>query len=527
MKRYIFTLLLVLSLMFPVPGGAEEQRSPIDIYDMQGNLLISIGCTAMDVVGNMGLPEDIYDPYVIYDSDELSVPEIKEPEMNAQGKNVDIWRALLDAVPNEWDTLDVASAEMALEPFGIDVDDLASVLDVDTFSRDFIEGGYVNHGSIQSYLRIAEDYVRMYNEAVDRYKEELKTPYEEWIEEVGSSLTITEGMLRMMSKSGWSILFGGLHYNGIGVSLSNDRDALAEKMPEQTLQGYLKDRLLDTQYETIEARNKAISDTAEEYYAIYKAWNDQVLNETIVTGVHITKMGYQTGNGEYIGQPYDIGDAKWGVTNYYSGTLPLAYDYVKGLSEEDKAEIEGLVYCTIRVDKQNFISAIDVAKYVPNIKQESTPEPEEKENEEIVPTEEAFISDLLQGLTARDQIVTENPDVESYPPSKYQATYTAYVEAEKNFVDKYRDIEFTDETVKEAALLYLDGLDRQYKSITEYYGTKGESFNQYWSDGFYERCRALYVLSEKYDLKVRLSLRSVLADMIDAGKDVEVTIEYK
>lgn len=517
-------MIIVLALLVAVSGYAEEQREPLDIFDMNGKLLVHLGCTAKDVVDNMGAPDNMYSPYIEYDNSKLSPPEIEKPEMDQMGKSLDVWKALLDAVPNDWDVMDVASAEMAIEPFGIKMDDLPDVLGASYISRDDIERGFVKHSTIEDGLGLSERWVELYNDSMETYNKRISYPYEEWIEEVGSSLTVTEGMLRMMvnvGDVGRGVIYG-LRYNGLSVSVQNDSSALLEKGPHQSLFEYLNEKLTGQEYDSVEARNAAIAEETERYCTMRSEWTDQVLAGSTVTGVFITKMGYQTGNGEYIGQPYEVEGTGWGVTNYYSGTLPLSYDYIRGLSEEEKAEIEGLASCSIRLEDKKYISQISIEKYIPRTAPAATPEPIEEEAQQS--PEEAFIDDLLHGFTERDRLISKAYESESYYATHYVEIYTGYVLAEKEYVEKYKEIEFADDTVKEAAWLYNDGLDNQYKAITEYGETDSELYDKYWSDGYYERCRALYLLSEKYDLKVIITAQEALDEMIATGADVEVTI---
>lgn len=518
-------IILVLSIVLSV-CYAEEEMIPLGIYNMKNELLIELGSPARDVVEKLGQPDNAYEPFVIYDKDKVSIPEIVEPVKGKYAEIIDMLKALRDAAPNEWDVLDTQAAAKALEPFGITVKEFVAVMDDITLTEADIERGRLTHSALESFVGIAESEVSLYDTQTKNYNQRKETPYEEWVEDVGSSLTITNHMLALMAQDGGRISFG-LYYDGLSVTIMNDSAALREKEPSVPLAVYLQESLADTEYATIEERNQAIEEKAEEYRDIYRQWVDYVIDNSTVEAVRIQKPGYQTGRGVYVGKPA-AEDEKWTVMDYYSGNLPLSREYVKGLSPEEKAGIDDLCYCSVRVGDKTFISEVSVGIAVkPKPATESAAESSENpdtDTAEETPIEDAFVDDLLHGFTERDRVYNATKDSESAYASRQVEIYTSLVAAEKEYLDKYRETEFSDETVKEAAWLYIDGLDRQYTGITEYAITDSGLYDQYWSDGYYERCRALYLLSEKYDLKVIITLQDVLNDMINTGAEVEVTI---
>ena len=108
-------ILLVLSIVLSV-CYAEEEMIPLGIYNMKNELLIELGSPARDVVEKLGQPDNAYEPFVIYDKDKVSIPEIVEPVKGKYAEIIDMLKALRDAAPNEWDVLDTQAAAKALVP---------------------------------------------------------------------------------------------------------------------------------------------------------------------------------------------------------------------------------------------------------------------------------------------------------------------------------------------------------------------------------------------------------------------------
>ena len=389
-----------------------------------------------------------------------------------------------------------------------------------TITEKTIKANGLSHDTLQTFVTMAELEESTYNSQQELYEYELDTPYSEWAEAVESSSAITGGMISLMAQEGGSIMYT-LKYDGLSVSINNDRDMISENKPVRLSQ-YLQENLSDTKYDSVEARNRAIESKVNEYQEMYRAWRDLIIAHSTVDSVTIEKPGYITGRGDYVGQTVSE-EMKWTIIDYFSGSLPLSREYMNSLNGEEKDGIDDLRYCSIRIGNKDYISSITVGIAW---KTEQTDKAEEltvPENESSI--EDSFIDDLLHGFTARDQVINENPDVDTYPSSKYISTHEAYILAEYEYIEKYRDAQFTDEMVKDASWLYLDGLDRQYEAVSKYYLADRDLYDQKWADGYYERCRALFLLSEKYDLRVKITLKDALNDMISVGEQVEISVD--
>lgn len=141
-------------------------------------------------------------------------------------------------------------------------------------------------------------------------------------------------------------------------------------------------------------------------------------------------------------------------------------------------------------------------------------------------TAEMVTSDLIAGYSARSGLIAENNDNWDSLSTENQAKlHSQYVKAELDYLDKYRNHEFEDESIKNAFDLYIKGLDTQYEAATEYQGKDDITYAQLWNEGYNYRCHGLYVLSQKYPLKTDdPEVNQFLGEMIIVGQMIDMSL---
>ena len=504
---------LVMTLLFSVCPCCSyaDERFPLGVYDMTGKLLFKLGDSAADVMRGFGYEnykDYIQAPYVVYDEGQIELPEIEEPTEDAYSVYYDPLHALASAVPDPTGKLTVETATTVLAEYGLSIYDLPTMTN-NWYKASDIEEGRLTYKALQRLAEFAESYRSIYQSALEIYQRKLDTPYEQWKKDVGSSLTVSSGMLSLMVRSGGAF-YGTMDLNGARLSFDIDAEIdqsfMNHDMVDVGFERYLDERLDETTYATIEERNAAIEAVVQEYQTVFKDYYVNMVEHSTLKWISIDKLGYMTGEGYFVGKEMEKTEDRYGyIVSYYVGNIPLSNEYVETLSEKEKGEIN-LSYIQMRLDEKNYISQIFVGKYQPVQKKEPT-------------TEEAFVADLLAGYTERDAVVKKYKQVfDSLSEIKQVEVYEAYLAAEKEHLDKYRDAEFSDAGIAEGAKAYFKGLDAQYEAVTKYMGRDQETFDALWTQGYYDRCKGLYFLSQVQKLTVAYSLQSTLNEMIEIGE---------
>ena len=128
-------------------------------------------------------------------------------------------------------------------------------------------------------------------------------------------------------------------------------------------------------------------------------------------------------------------------------------------------------------------------------------------------SQEDFLTDLANGLKARWEISDGATDEELWD----MGLRASYIEAELEYIAKYKDASFDNEKFSQLAQLYLQGVTLQEKAIA-YYNDYPIVFNNVWSTGYMMRAYAIVGLHDYYGLDIR-------EDSLQEFKDYIVGIE--
>ena len=144
-------------------------------------------------------------------------------------------------------------------------------------------------------------------------------------------------------------------------------------------------------------------------------------------------------------------------------------------------------------------------------------------------TAEKFVADIAAGWearVARAAAIDENRE-KLMSDKEYIEYMVEVISAEYDYINKYRDAEFEEANLEKYFQDYIGALDEQYIAITEYYGQDDKLYQQYWNNGYYNRCRAMYWINRKFGMDIKKENQKNFTDLIALGKcwDMKVTIE--
>ncbi len=340
-------------------GGLAS--SPLGIYNAAGEMLFSLGTLrgeAEDVIGS-----DSVGYRLILDADEIVLPVPVKPEPTGMVAYEDAIEALVAAAPTT-----VSGVDEILSPFGIDS---SYLLELTKFlTKTDIELGIVDAEHWESVGELLALEKETYEIQLQSYEAEMNTPYEQWLEDVRSSLTIERGMLSLMieQEEGVEDKQCEVFYDKIP-----EFDELWESigLPERQsrytmldIEVSMTEMLEGRSFESVDERNLCIKQTFDELVSKYR----EVLNRgTVVSGVLIESFGCFTEKGEYIGMPVDkskldeLGLARR-YYRYYSGDVDkpveLSHAYVSSMDSEQRDSIMPLYCVEIRVSSDGYIDRI-------------------------------------------------------------------------------------------------------------------------------------------------------------------------
>lgn len=130
-------------------------------------------------------------------------------------------------------------------------------------------------------------------------------------------------------------------------------------------------------------------------------------------------------------------------------------------------------------------------------------------------SDENFLLDLVAGLSAR----WDKANIDSTIMSDKQKVefYTQLVNSELVYVGKYSEYQFEDNKLGEYAHNYINALQSQFIAISEYFGVDDSAYNDYWSSGYANRSRYIYLINKNYGLSMENKYNEDLKGMIETG----------
>lgn len=350
----------------------EPVKSPIGIYSADGTLIFSIGTSKVELESIMGLRKDYVAPYMIFDADEIVLPVITMPEPSAMIVHADVVEALIAAAAKATEPLGVNKVQSVLESFGYGIEDLEAITDGTVFKIEVELNGFPAEKVSEFY-----DFAKVsYASDLKTYEMQKKIPYEQYREDVRSSLKITSGMLSLMEHRG-SVSRNTPTYPSISISYveKSDNYTPLELMKINSdealrLRDNMEKSLVGSVYSSIENRNNAIASAFEQYLSKYDELGKE---DHFISMVVITGFGYFTSCGEYVGmrvepeKMVDLGKNK-AYTRYYSGEeghlVELSAEYVASLTREETSLIQPFYGINVKVDDKLFIKQISIADFV-------------------------------------------------------------------------------------------------------------------------------------------------------------------
>ena len=138
--------------------------------------------------------------------------------------------------------------------------------------------------------------------------------------------------------------------------------------------------------------------------------------------------------------------------------------------------------------------------------------------EEVYYADEDFISDLAKGLEARWEI-QEPEDSFEYYTEEHRELYTKYVDAELQYIEKYRDEKFEDKKLQEKAISYINACDDQ-KAAMKYVTVDQEKSDNMWVEAYDTRTKLIEEFVNKYGLTVKEKYQSTLDDLLTNAETV-------
>lgn len=142
---------------------------------------------------------------------------------------------------------------------------------------------------------------------------------------------------------------------------------------------------------------------------------------------------------------------------------------------------------------------------------------EEKQGEKGTESvESSFLKALQKGLEDR-WAINSKYDISTMTDAQFVEYYTSIVMCELNYIKEYNDIEFADKTLEEYAHHYISALQDQLIAVSEFYGKDDVQYNEYWTNGYYNRAQMIYWINRKYGLTVSKKNKQTLTEMIELG----------
>ena len=344
-------------------GGVNFTSSPLGIYDAAGEQLFALGSLRGEVEAVMGATNTGY--RLVLDADEIVLPVPVEPAPTGTVAHEEEVEALIAAAPSNSEEV-----EEVLSPFGLGVADLSEITG-GLFTENDAEWGRITTDRWETLAKLHASNEEAYALQLETYELQKSTPYDQWLEEVRSSLTITRGMLSLMVLEGEYLGNPCCHVGYTAVS--NVEDLIASlDLPagyDWGLYVCMSSMLEGRSFASLDERNNCIKKTYEELTGKLKKLNDLAGK---VYSVTMYSFGYFTAEGEYVGMPVDADKlSELGVERsyrrYYSGNaeapVELSTEYVQSLEMDELRCINPLYCIEVNVDMSGYINRIKIQTF--------------------------------------------------------------------------------------------------------------------------------------------------------------------
>lgn len=338
--------------------GVDIVPSPLGIYDASGKMLFSLGSLHGEVEDAIGFESPGY--RLVLDADEIVLPVPVEPVPGATVAYADEVKALVSAAPAT-----PAEVDAVLSPYGLGVSDLQDITGGIITAND-AERGRITADRWKSLADIQSLQSETYALQLEAYEMEREMPYEQWLEEVKSSTTITRGMLSLMVED---VGRTGNSCCSVLYSAVPEIDALRSSLdlPEYFDMGLLvclTSVLEGCSFDSLDDRDAFIKQTFEDLTGKYTEFNNLSRK---ACDVLISSFGYFTDKGEYVGMPVDADKlqsftAEGKYCRYYSGTIEdpfeISAEYIQSLGEDARNYISPLYRVEVYFSSAGYIDRI-------------------------------------------------------------------------------------------------------------------------------------------------------------------------
>ena len=203
------------------------------------------------------------------------------------------------------------------------------------------------------------------------------------------------------------------------------------------------------------------------------------------------------------------------IINVSAETIKVPID-ISAMETNDLKALDSLIHQELAL--RGEISSDD--KGVNNEQEEIIPDQTDDDidtmNEgETELSDESFLRDLSSALVARWAI--PNQDTSIMSNKQMVEYYSMLVNSELAYVSKYSEYTFVDEHLGEYARAYINALNSQFIAVTEYAGKDDNLYDQYWSDGYSNRGRYIYLINKEYGLDIPSEYTPILSEMVQVG----------
>lgn len=371
-RAFAFTLAMLLCLCGSATseelgktngGGVNFTSSPLGIYDVAGKQLFALGSLRGEVEAVIGATNTGY--RLVLDADEIVLPVPVEPTPTGTVAYEEAVEALIAAAPSTSEEVDEV-----LSPFGLGASDLSEITG-GLFTKSDVEWGRITADRWETLAKVHASNEETYALQLKTYELQKGTPYDQWLEEVRSSLTITRGMLSLMVLDGEYI--GDPRCSLWYTAVPEVEELIASlDLPE----GYdfglyfcMSSMLEGRSFASLEERNDCIKETYEELTGKFKELNDLAGK---VYSVTMYSFGYFTAEGEYVGMPVDANKlSELGIERsyrrYYSGStespVELSAEYIQSLETDELRCISPLYCIEVDVDLSGYINRIKIQTF--------------------------------------------------------------------------------------------------------------------------------------------------------------------
>lgn len=133
-------------------------------------------------------------------------------------------------------------------------------------------------------------------------------------------------------------------------------------------------------------------------------------------------------------------------------------------------------------------------------------------NEEKLVSNDEFMKEFSAGLEKRWEYAEKNEDEEATKDFFLEA-----IDLELNKIDKFKDLKFEDDKLKEFAILYINELKSGIDALDSF---GADSFYDKWDEHYSKRTSLILEIDESYNIPVSEKNKAILEELKATGKDV-------